>query len=31
VALRKALERAYANHTRKQFSYAATIHIDLLS
>jgi mannosyltransferase len=31
VALRAALERSYATHTRVQFSYAATIHIDLLS
>jgi hypothetical protein len=31
VALRAALERAYSHHARSQFSYAATIHIDLLS
>ena len=31
VALRASLERAYASHTRVQFSYAATIHVDLLS
>jgi hypothetical protein len=31
VALRAALEGAYGSHARVQFSYAATIHIDLLS
>jgi hypothetical protein len=31
VALRAALERAYKHHARTQFSYAATIHIDLLT
>jgi hypothetical protein len=31
LALRSSLEREYASHARVQFSYAATIHIDLLS
>jgi mannosyltransferase len=31
VALRADLERAYKHHARTQFSYAATIHIDLLA
>ncbi len=31
VALRGGLERTYRHHARTQFSYAATIHIDLLS
>jgi mannosyltransferase len=31
VALRSLLERAYGTHVRVQFSYAATIHVDLLS
>jgi hypothetical protein len=31
VALRAALERAYGDHHRVQFSYAATIHVDLLT
>ena len=31
VALRAALERAYKHHARTQFSYAATIHVDLLT
>ncbi|HWE31976.1 MAG TPA: glycosyltransferase family 39 protein [Solirubrobacteraceae bacterium] len=31
LALRGALERAYRDHVRTQFSYAATIHIDLLA
>jgi mannosyltransferase len=31
VALRASLEEAYRSHARVQFSYAATIHIDLLT
>jgi mannosyltransferase len=31
VALRGALERTYKHHVRTQFSYAATIHVDLLT
>jgi mannosyltransferase len=31
IALRAALERAYGEHDRVQFGYAATIHVDLLS
>jgi hypothetical protein len=31
IALRAALERAYREHDRVQFGYAATIHVDLLS
>ena len=30
VDLRAALERAYSRHQRTQFSYAATIHVELL-
>jgi len=31
LGLRSSFERAYASHTRVQFSYAATIHVDLLT
>jgi hypothetical protein len=31
VALRASLEQAYRSHARVRFSYAATVHVDLLS